>query len=62
MCVMSLIMFKFVFASYVFAPFSISLGFVFCKGSAVCFFDLVMGFSICCVTGETNVRVLHGPS
>jgi hypothetical protein len=55
-------MFKFVFASHLFAPFSVSLGFIFSKMFWRLLFDLVMGSSVCCVTGETGVRVLHSLS
>ena len=55
-------MFNFVFASRVFAPFSVSLGFVFSKMFWRLLFDLVMGDFVYCVAGETGVRVLHSPS
>ena len=55
-------MFKFVFASRVFAPFSVSLGFVFSKTFWRLLFDLVMGVSVYCVAGEIGVRELHSPS
>ena len=55
-------MFNFVFASYVFAPFFVSLGFVFSKKFGRLLFDLVMGVSVCCVAGETGVRMLHSQS
>ena len=55
-------MFNFMFASYIFAPFFVSLGFVFSKTFWRLLFDLVMGVSVYCVAGETGVRVLHSPS
>jgi hypothetical protein len=51
-----------VFASYIFAPFFVSLGFVFWKKFRRLLFYLVMGVSVCCVAGETGVRVLHSQS
>jgi len=55
-------MFNFVFASRVFALFSITLGFVFSKMFWRLLFDLVMGVSVYYVAGETGVHVLHSPS